>query len=147
MKPFKITLKLREDAAPHLYIHQLKKQMEDDNYLHPMMKGALLTLKKARMPFIRLAQTKEIVLVPNKHMHFERATEPEIHAWGKVEWTEEEIESFEKNPKDYIKQILKVYDLWGYEFFNEEEQSEEEIEKLEKLCKKKDKKNKWWKTK
>jgi len=142
MKPFKITLKLRETSAPHLYIDQLKKQMEDDKYLHPMMKGALLTMKKARMPFIRLAQVKEIVIVPSNHLHYERATEPTIHAWSKIEWTKEEIEEYNKDHKKYLKQILEVYDLWGYDFFNQEDQSEEEIAKLEKITQKK--KKKWW---
>jgi len=144
MNAFKITLKLRESAAPHLYLDQLKKQMEDDRYLHPMMKGALLTLKKARMPFIRLAHEKEITLVPDKHMHFERAIAPELHAWAKVEWTSEECETFDKDPKAYMKQILDVYDLWGYDLFNQVDQSEEDIEALEKLTKKKPK-NQWWK--
>jgi len=94
MEPFKITLKLNAEASPHLYVRQIKELISDDNYLHPMLKGLLLTLKKARMPYARLSLEKEIVIVPGKHLHYERATSPDIHAWGKIEWTEEEKEEF-----------------------------------------------------
>jgi len=147
MKPFKITLKLNAEASPHLYVRQIKELISDDNYLHPMLKGLLLTLKKARMPYARLSLEKEMVIDPGKHCHYERAISPSALAWGKIEWTEEEITEFEADPKKYIKAVLKLQEKIGYDFFNKSEQTAEDISELEKLTKKKDKKNKWWKKK
>ena len=58
MKPFKITLKLNPEASPHLYVRRINELISEDNYLHPMLKGLLLTIKKARMPYIRLSLEK-----------------------------------------------------------------------------------------
>jgi len=145
MKPFKITLKLNENSSPHLYVRQIKELIENDNYLHPMLKGLLLTLKKARMPFVRLSLQKELVIVPDNSCHYERAISPEARAWGKIEWAEEEIKEYNENPSKYIKAVLRLQEKIGYDFFNKESQSEEDIEELERLTKKKDKKKNWWK--
>ncbi len=147
MKPFKITLKLNEEASPHLYVRQIKELITEDNYLHPMLKSLLLVLKKARMSYARLSLEKEMVIVPGIHCHFERAIAPSIHAWNKIEWTEEEIKEFEEDQKKYIKAVLKLQEKIGYDFFNKEEQTEEDIEKLEKIIKKKSKKGKFWQKK
>ena len=147
MKPFKITLKLNEEASPHLYVSKIKELISDDNYLHPMLKGLLLTLKKARMPYARLSLEKEMVIVPKSHCHFERAISPSIFAWTKIEWTEEEIKEFEEEQKKYIKEVIKLQEKIGYDFFNKVEQTEEDIEDLEKIVKKKVKKRKFWQKK
>ena len=145
MKPFKITLKLNAEASPHLYVRKIKELIAEDNYLHPMLKTLLLSLKKARMPYARLSLEKEMVIVPETHCHFERAISPETHAWSKIEWTEEEIKEFEEDSEKYIKAVLRLQEKIGYDFFNKSEQTTEDIEELEKLTKKKDKKKKWWK--
>ena len=145
MKPFKITLKLNDEASPHLYIRQIKEFISEDNYLHPMLKNLLLMLKKARIPYARLSLEKEMVIVPKKHCHYERAISPTAMAWGKIEWTEEEITEFEEDQNKYIKAVLKLQEKIGYDFFNKSEQTAEDIEELEKLTKKKHKKKKWYK--
>jgi len=144
MKPFKITLKLNAEASPHLYVRQIKELISDDNYLHPMLKGLLLTLKKARMPYARLSLEKEMVIDPEKHCHYERAISPDAKPWSKIEWTEEEITEFEEDPKKYIKAVLKLQEKIGYDFFNKSEQTAEDILELERLTKKKSKKKNWW---
>ena len=118
MKPFKITLKLNPEASPHLYVRRINELIAEDNYLHPMLKGLLLTLKKARMPYVRLSLEKEMVISPELHCHFERAIQPEAMAWGKIEWEEDEIKEFEENPKKYIKNVLELQKKIGYDFFN-----------------------------
>ena len=76
MKPFKITLKLNPEASPHLYVRRINELIAEDEYLHPMLKGLLLTLKKARMSFVRLSLEKEMVITSELYCHFERATSP-----------------------------------------------------------------------
>ena len=144
MKPFKLTLKLNPEASPHLYVRRINELIAEDNYLHPMLKGLLLTLKKARMPFIRLSAEKELAIYPEEYCHFERAISPEAKAWGRIDWEEDEIEEFKANPKQYIKNVLKLQEKFGYDFFNKEDMSAEDINELLELTKKKVKK-KWWK--
>ena len=127
MKPFKITLKLNSEASPHLYVRRINELIAEDEYLHPMLKGLLLTLKKARMPFLRLSLEKDMVISPDLHCHFERSTNPEIKPWGKINWEEEEIKEFEENPKKYIKAVLKLQEKIGYDFFDKKEMSDEEV--------------------
>ena len=147
MKPFKITLKLNSEASPHLYVRHINELIAEDDYLHPMLKGLLLTLKKARMPYIRLSVEKEMVISPNLHCHFERAISPEARAWGKIEWQEEEIKDYKDNPKKYIENVLKLQEKFGYDFFDKKDVDETEIEELLKLTKKKVKKKWFGKTK
>ena len=46
MRPFRISLKLKEGKSPHLFVAQLKALMENDISLHPMMEKTLKMLKK-----------------------------------------------------------------------------------------------------
>ena len=147
MKPFKITLKLNPEASPHLYVRRINELIAEDNYIHPMLKGLLQMLKKARMPFLRLSLEKDMVIAPKLHCHFERSTNPEIKPWGKIDWEEEEIKEFKENPKKYIKAVLKLQEHIGYDFFDKTDISEEEVEDLIKLTKVVKKKKKWWGTK
>lgn len=144
MKPFKITLKLNSEASPHLYVRRINELISEDNYLHPMLKGLLLTLRKAHMPYIRLSLEKEMVISPDLHCHFERGIQPETRAWGKIEWEEDEIKEFEEDKKQYIKNVLKLQEKIGYDFFNKKDMEEEELNDLLELTKKKEKKKKWW---
>jgi hypothetical protein len=145
MKPFKITLKLNEEASPHLYVRRINQLIAEDEYLHPMLKGLLLTLKKARMPYVRLSSEKEMVISPDLHCHFERAIQPEARPWGKIKWEEDEIQEFEDNPKKYIKNVLELQKKIGYDFFDKMDVDEKEIEELLVLTKLKKKAKKWWK--
>jgi len=147
MKPFKITLKLSPEASPHLYVRRINELIAEDKYLHPMLKGLLLTLKKARMPFLRLSLEKDMVISPEMHCHFERSINPEIKPWGKIEWQEDEIEEFEENPKEYIKAVLELQKKVGYDFFDKQDVDEEEMVELLKLTRIKKKTKKWWKNK
>jgi len=144
MKPFKITLKLNPEASPHLYLRRINELIAEDEYLHPMLKGLLLTLKKARMPFVRLSSEKEMVISPDLHSHFERAIAPEARAWSKIEWQEDEIEEFEEDPKKYIKAVLELQKKFGYDFFDKKDVDEKEIEELLEATKLKKKDKKWW---
>jgi hypothetical protein len=144
MKPFKITLNLNPEASPHLYIRRINGLIAEDEYLHPMLKGLLLTLKKARMPFVRLSLEKEMVISPDLHCHFERAIKPEARPWGKIMWEEDEIKEFEENPKKYIKAVLELQKKIGYDFFDKKDVDTEEIEELLELTKLKKKAKKWW---
>ena len=115
--------------------------MKDDNSLHPMMERTLKFMKKTRTPFVRLATIKELVLVPDEHLHFERSIEPETTAWIKIEWSEDEIKDFDKNPKEYLRKIFYTYEnKFGYEFFNKELLKDDELERLKKITTKKQKK-------
>ena len=145
MKPFKITLKINPEASPHLYVRCINELITEDEYLHPILKGLLLTLKKARMPYVRLSLEKELVISPDLHCHFERAIQPEARAWVKIGWEEEEIKEFEANPKKYIEAVLRLQEKIGYDFFDKKDVDKKEIEELLELTKKKTKKKKWWK--
>jgi len=145
MKPFKITLKLNDEASPHLYVRRINELIAEDEYLHPMLKGLLLTLKKARMPFIRLSMEKEMVISPDLHCHFERAIQPEARPWSKISWEEDEIKEFEENHKKYIKAVLELQKKIGYDFFDKKDVDAKEIEELLELTKLKKKAKKWWK--
>jgi len=147
MKAFKVTLKLNEEASPHLYVRTINELIKEDNYLHPTLKNLLVTLKKSRMPFVRLSLEKELVIDPNSHYHFERATKPEIHAWSKIEWTEEEISDFEKNKKKYIQKVLELQKKIGYDFYDNKNVTNEELSELIELTKLKKKKKRFWQKK
>ena len=141
MEPFKLTLKLKPDSPPHLYLLTLKELMKDDNSLHPLMERTLKFMKKTRTPFVRLAGLKEMVFVPQEHLHFERSIEPETTGWAKIEWSEEEIEQFDSDPEEYLRKLFYTYEnKFGYDFFNKEKQTEEDLEELKKLTTKEDKK-------
>jgi len=145
MKSFKITLKLNKEASPHLYIRKINTLIAEDSYLHPMLKGLLKSLKKAHVSFVRLSLEKEIVITPKLKCHFERAINPELKPWVKIEWTEEEINEFDEDNKKYIEGVLRLQEKIGYDFFNKKDVDDEEIEELLRLTKKKEKKKKWWK--
>lgn len=137
MKNFKLTLKLRETSNPHLYINDIKNLIKNDKTLSPIMKNYLSFLKKARVPYIRLASEGELVVSPEQHLHFQRSLNPSITPWNRGDWTKEEIEDYEKDKKAYIKYVLNSYQEMGYDFFNQIEISDEEIEKLKEQTKKK----------
>ena len=116
----KYTFKLKADASPHLYIHQLKLMMADDTYLHPLMRNTLILMKKMRTPFVRLATLKEIIFVPEKFLHLERALEPAITGFAKIEWCAEEKELYKNKPKEFWQNILGLYERLGYEMSKED---------------------------
>lgn len=112
---FQLTLKLRADANPHLYINDIKKLMVNDTYIHPLMKNTLLLLKKTRLPFLRLATEKDIVFIPEEYTHLERAIEPQLTGYERIVWSEEERKEYETNPKKFFADILNMYVTLGYE--------------------------------
>lgn len=129
----KITIQLRETAPPHLYLDQIKELIKNDESLHPKLKGALQLMKKARSPFIVLAGAKEIVYVPEKGMHFERAVQPQITGWSRVDWSEEEIKEFEENPKGHLRETLNFFKALGYDFIDEEYFNPVDVDELIEL--------------
>ena len=145
MNPFKVTLKLNEESSPHLYVRRINELITEDEYLHPMLKGLLLTLKKARLPYVRLSLEKEMVIVPGLSCHFERSISPTPLAWGRINWEEDEVEEFKEDEKKYIENVLNLQKKIGYDFYDKKDIEQEEIDELIEITKKKDKKQKWWK--
>jgi hypothetical protein len=136
MKPFKITLILRNTSAPHLYLDQLKELIKDDKAISDSLKGALKVMKKAKMPFIRLANKKELVIVSDQYLHFERALDPSITGWARLEWSDEEKKEFDNNPKQHIKNVLEMFKKIGYDTFDHKLVDEDELEELFKFTEK-----------
>ena len=112
---FQLTLKLRDDANPFLYLNQIKEIMKNDTYLHPLMKNTLLLLKKTRLPFLRLATKKDIIFIPEEYTHMERAIEPQLTGYERILWSDEEKREFNSNPKKFFNDLLSMYVTLGYE--------------------------------
>lgn len=135
MKPIKLTLKLRADSPPHLYISKVKELMINDKELHKDMKNLLLYLKKTRQSYVPLSHTQEVILDLDNHRHFERGVEPQVSAWIMKEMDPEEIEEYTEDDKKYFEEILNYYNKIGYDFFNKEDVDNETIESLVKITK------------
>jgi hypothetical protein len=116
-KAFRVSLKLKEGAPPHLYTTQLKQYMKDDTSLHPMMKRTLKMLKKTRTPYIKLSFLREVVFDCPRLRHFDRSADPRGN-WVCTLWSDGEIEDFKKNPEEYIRTVLKFFKLLGYELYD-----------------------------
>lgn len=133
MKPIRFSLKLKEGKAPHLYISDIKKLIENDKTLHPQMEQTLKLLKKRRQPFIELATLKELVFDVKNYRHFERSIEPRKIGWLKTYWSIEEQEQCDKDPEAHVKFILQSMEKIGYEFFNPVQCTDDFIEYLESM--------------
>jgi hypothetical protein len=135
MKPTKITLKLRADCPPHLFVSQIKKLMDKDQTLHKDMKSMLLYLKKSKQGFIPLSHVQEVIVDFENKRNFQRGIEPQVSAWIRKDMDKEEVEDFKNDSKDYYRGVLNLYKNMGYDFFDEEEVSEEYIQSLVKITK------------
>lgn len=133
----KLTMKLRSDAAPHLYTHTIKELVKNDKTLSPSFEKILKLMKKTKISHVQLSKVREVVYVPDDNMHFERGLEPQITAWIKTKWSEEEIKDKEKDKEKHLKNVLKFYEKIGYEFIKEEYVNEEYINKLKEITKSK----------
>lgn len=122
---FQLTLQLKGDANPHLYINDIKIIMKDDTYIHPLMRNTLLLLKKTHMPYLRLATKKDIVFIPEQFTHLERAIEPTLTGYERILWSEEEKEEYNTTPKEFFKNILVLYAKLGYELLERKDISDE----------------------
>jgi hypothetical protein len=116
-KAFRVSLKLKEGAPPHIYTPQLKKFMEDDTSLHPMMNRTLKLLKKTHTPYIQLSMLREVVFDCPNLRHFDRSADP-VGNWVCTLWAPEEVEDYKKNPEEYIRIVLKFFKLLGYELYD-----------------------------
>ena len=133
-KAFRVSLKIKEGAAPHLYVGQLKKMMEDDTSLHPMMNRTLKLLKKTRTPYIMLSMKREVVFDCKNLRHFDRSADP-MKNWVCTLWSEEEVVDFKKEPEEYLRTVLKFFKKLGYELYDSSLCKEEYIETLVDVCK------------
>lgn len=133
MKPIKLTLKLRKDSPPHLYVRNIKKLMEKDKSLHKDMKNLLLYLRKTKQSYIPLSHVQEVVIDFNIFTNFQRGVEPQVSAWVRKEMDEEEKEDYKEDPKKYLKGLLNLYNSMGYDFYNQEEVKKEFIDSLLKI--------------
>jgi hypothetical protein len=136
MPPIRFSMKLKEGAAPHMYVIQLKKIMEEDKELHPMMARTLKMLKKTRTPFIMLSMKREIVIDGDNFRHFERSAEPQAGAWIITYWSDDEIKQHKEDAEGHLKAFMKMMESLGYEFFNSNVCSIDYIKTLESLCSK-----------
>jgi len=132
-KAFRVSLKLKEGAAPHIYTTQLKKIMEDDTSLHPMMNKTLKLLQKTRSPYILLSKLREVVFDFPNLRHFDRSADP-MKNWVCTLWSPEEVKDYQKNPEEYIKTVLKFFKLLGYELYDSNICKEEYIDTLVDIC-------------
>lgn len=128
IKPVRFSLQLRPGASRHLYVHQIKRMIQDNKTLHPGMAKTLKMLRKARKSFIELAPLKEIIIDGMNYCHYERSvakkdtegklTEGRHTGWLKTYWCKEERVSFDKDAKVHIGNILQEMQDLGYEFFD-----------------------------
>jgi len=134
-KAFRISLKLREGAQPHMYTGQLKKIMEDDSSLHPMMNRTLKLLKRTRTPYIMLSNKREVVFDCPNLRHFDRSADP-MRNWVCTLWSKEEVEDFTKSPEEYLRTVLKFFKLLGYDLYDSTQCKDDYIEMLVDVCSK-----------
>ncbi len=134
-KAFRVSLKLRDGAQPHLYTTQLKKLMEDDTSLHPMMNRTLQLLKKTRTPYITLSRLREVVFDCPNLRHFDRSADP-MRNWVCTLWSEEEVKDFKSDKEEYIRTVLKFFKLLGYDLYDSNVCKEDYIEMLVDVCSK-----------
>ena len=128
IKPVRFSLQLRQGASRHLYVHQIKRMIQDNETLHPGMTKTLKMMRKARKAFIELAPLKEIVIDGMNYCHYERSvakkddkgklTEGRHTGWLKTYWCKEERLSFDKDAQKHMENILLEMVGLGYEFFN-----------------------------
>ena len=138
---FKIILQLKRGVKPHLTLEDLKARIESQGYLHPLMENALKVMKKSRMAYLPLAHRKEVVFVPEKYLHFEAGLEPQHTGFARIDWTPEEKEEYDTQPKKFLKDIFDMYKQLGYEILNEEEVLDDRVEFLMKNTNKKNRGN------
>lgn len=134
-KAFRISMRLKEGKQPHLFVTRLQKIMENDKELHPMMARTLKMLKKTRTPYIMLAHLREVVFDPLNFRHFDRSAEPRGN-WVVTMWSESEIADYLKNPEEYIKAALKLFESLGYDLFDSKVVTTEYLNSLAELCSK-----------
>ena len=134
-KAFRVSLKLREGAQPHLYTTQLKKIMEDDTSLHPMMNRTLKLLKKTRTPYIMLSRKREVVFDCPNLRHFDRSADP-MRNWVCTLWSEAEVNDFNQNPEEYLRTVLKFFKVLGYDLYDSNVCRKKYIDMLVDVCSK-----------
>jgi len=132
---FRVSLKLREGSQPHLYVSQLKKLMDDDKALHPMMNRTLKLLKKTRTPYIMLSRKREVVFDCPKLRHFDRSADP-MKNWVCTLWSEEEVADYNKNSEEYLRTVLKFFKLLGYDLYDSNVCKKDYVEMLVDVCSK-----------
>lgn len=130
---FRVSLKLKEGAQPHIFTTQLKKLMENDTSLHPMMNKTLKLLKKTRTPYIALSTLREVVFDFPNLRHFDRSAEP-MRNWVCILWSKEEEADYKKNPEGYLRNVLKFYKTLGYELYDSNPCKADYIETLVDVC-------------
>lgn len=134
-KAFRVSLKIKEGAPPHLYVGQLSKMMEDDKALHPMMNRTLKLLRKTRTPYIMLSKLREVVFDCQKLRHFDRSADP-MKNWVCTLWSPEEVSDFKANPEEYLRTVLKFFKLLGYELYDSNVCKKDYVEMLVDVCSK-----------
>lgn len=132
---FRVSMKLKEGRQPHLFVTQLQAIMKNDTSLHPMMSRTLKMLKKTRTPYIMLATLREVVFDPINFRHFDRSAEPRGN-WVVTMWSESEIADYLKNPEEYVKAALHLFESLGYELFDSQPVTTEYVNSLSELCSK-----------
>jgi len=131
-KPFRVSLKLKEGKAPHLYLVQLQSIMDEDTSLHPMMEKTLKLLKKTKTPYIVLAKLREVVIDPINFRHFDRSADPK-GPWLCTLWSKEEIAQHKKDSQNHIKAVFDLFNKLGYDFYDSQPCNPDYMQMLEGL--------------
>lgn len=119
-----------------MYVNDIRRMIDEDKYLHPMMKNVLLLLKKTKMPYVILATHKEVTFVPENYYHFERALEPSLTPWIQVKWCDEEKKALKDDAKKFFTDMLGSYKKLGYEISEKKNVEQKEVDELLKLTEK-----------
>lgn len=132
IKPFRVSLKLKEGKSPHLFVIQIKEIMAEDTSLHPMMEKTLKLLKKTKTPYIMLARLREVVVDPLNLRHYDRSADPR-GSFVCTLWSDEEIKQHKADPEGHLKAMFNLFEKLGYEFYDTQPCSLEYLKMLEDM--------------
>jgi hypothetical protein len=111
----KYHLKLRSSASPHLYLDTIKGWIKDDAELLPQTRKMLLLMKKWKRSFIQLPLEMDVIVAPEFKCNLERAISPQMLPFGKTNWSDIDIQKYEKDKKKYIADVIELYTKMGFE--------------------------------
>ena len=136
----KYILTLRQSSSPHLYLDQIKKMIENDEYLLPAMRGYLGFMKKMKRNFIQLPLQSEVIISPEFKCNLTRGLSPQLTEFNISNWTETDTKKYNDNSLKFINDIKQLYQEMGYEIKEQQALPDEMIKKIiDDFEKKKDK--------
>jgi hypothetical protein len=127
----KFILTLKTTSSPHLYLDQLKKLIEKDEYILPATRGYLNYMKKSKRSYIPLPLQSEVIISSKHRCNLTRGLSPQLTEFNKMEWTFADQSRWDRNENNFLSDIKKLYIEMGYEI-KEEEIKDEVIEGIVK---------------